>query len=454
MREIKAMAREFGVRVEGLLALGRRYDPFYVGSPADVRKAEWAGGVFEWVMEEWERYRELLRGRGFYVGDRPHLRGIHYLLMTGHPDPKRYDGEPYHGTHRDWESLLVCFVKGRILRKVPFGALEDRKHPEVVVNLVRGEDDEMDEVDAKLEETITADDVSFSISIPTHWLKVYQTPRKSIRKRIPVHLEIWSEKRRELIDQLAGRYFVNVQNSEGEQTYEPVYEMLKRAKEASRGRPIVVLYVSDYDPRGEMTMPVAVSRKIEWMLQNLDEFRDIPRVLLKKVMLTREQVEKLEIPPAPVKETEPMKGRWRTLKGEYVAEVDALVQLRPLEMVEILREEIERFIPSEVVEAIREYNKRVEEEVRRYNEEVDRAVSDAMRDTYDEVRGAINKALSEFEAEIEIDVSERFERLKEVIDGWEEPDWEIDWGDPDEWLFDSSRSYLEQMKYYRRIRGS
>jgi len=456
---IRKIAKELRVKIGDILALTPRYDPFNVGTKTDEKKAKWAEEVFEWVKENWREKREALLRLGITVGRKPHLRVIHYLLMTGHPNPRRYDGKPYLGTHRDWETLLECFVKARLRGYIHFGEIVDRKHPPIIVNLLRRED-----VNCILPESpivakeITEDDVivfipqfrdEYSLQIHKAYGEILEF-EKSIAKRIPVHIEIWSEKGRDIINEVARKYYVNVQNAVGEQTYEPVYSALKRAKEMSFGRPVVIFYVSDYDPRGELTMPIAVARKMEWMIRNLDEFKGM-NVKLKKIMLTRDQVIRYELPPAPVKETEPMKERWRKLKGEYVVEVDAIESLRPIEMVKILESEITRYVKPEIIKEIEEFNYKVRRAIDEYNAYVEDQVRKAYKELDEEVKKKAEPIFRGFKAKVRIDVSDKLKEVQELIDSWKEPEWEIDLND--DWLFDSTRNYMEQIEYYKKIRG-
>jgi len=252
------------------------------------------------------------------------------------------------------------------------------------------------------------------------------------------------------VNEIARGYFVNVQNAVGEQTYEPVYSLLKRAVEASGNRPIIIYYVSDYDPRGEMTMPIAVARKIEWMVKNLEEFKGL-NVKLKKILLTQDQVIQYNLPPAPVKETEAMKGRWESLRGNYVVELDAMEQLRPVEMVEIIKNEIERYIPSHIIDAIEAYNDKVSMAIQEYNKQIGDIVRQKFESIEESIEEKIREIFKDFRAQIIIDVSDPLEKLKSVIDEWEEPEWEVDLND--DWLFDSERQYLSQLKHYRKVRG-
>src|SRR5687768_969169 len=85
---IKALAKRRHVAVPALLVLAPKNDPFYAGSPAQERHAQWFAAV-------WERFG--------YTGGM-HLRRMHYQLVSQH-DPRKDDGLPYENTEGCWDYL-------------------------------------------------------------------------------------------------------------------------------------------------------------------------------------------------------------------------------------------------------------------------------------------------------------------------------------------------------------
>ena len=71
------------------------------------------------------------------------------------------------------------------------------------------------------------------------------------------------------------------------------------------GRPVRILYVSDFDPGG-MSMPVAVARKIEFYVRSHDETLDIQ---VRPVVLTEEQCIEYRLPRIPIKASEHRGGQ-------------------------------------------------------------------------------------------------------------------------------------------------
>lgn len=456
--ELKKVAKEQKVQIKDVLALTPTYDPFYMGSDADHRRAQWAKELYDWVIEKWDDRRLELMKIGIHVGSMPHARAIHYLLLTGHPNPIRWDGKRYKGSHIEWTNLQDCFKKAKLLGYISFGRIEDHKHPIVTTNLVRADDSEIErpEDEGILTRQVSFDDISYNFNIDfKDQLDIYIWEEwvKNIQKRIPVHLEIWTEKQRELVDAVAREYWVNVQNAVGQQTYENVYSLLKRAMEESEGRPLRIIYLSDFDPRGEMTMPVGVARIAEWMLTNLAEFEGLD-VKLRKVILTEEQVNRYSLPPAPVKTTESMKNRWEEMIGDSVCEIDSIETLFATDMVGILRDEFRRYIPDQQLRKFKRFENNYRNLVMDYNTLLEKRIAEMNEKANGIIRGKVKNVLKDFKFDINLDMSDKYQEILDMEEEFENEDteWEIDDGDVN-WLFDSNRGYGKQLQKYKEIRG-
>src|SRR5262245_17073262 len=79
---IKALAEQLGVPIPHLLALDRKNDPFFAGTPGHWEKARWFAAL-------WEQF-------DFPPG--VHLRRIHYHLVTQKPPVSMLDGSDYENT--------------------------------------------------------------------------------------------------------------------------------------------------------------------------------------------------------------------------------------------------------------------------------------------------------------------------------------------------------------------
>src|SRR5262249_51787751 len=83
-------------------------------------------------------------------------------------------------------------------------------------------------------------------------------------------LEIWVEKStlNDVVVPLGLELHVNIVTGVGDMSSTKCDEFVERARRS--GKPVRVLYVSDFDPQGE-NMPCGVARKIEFALRNLIE---------------------------------------------------------------------------------------------------------------------------------------------------------------------------------------
>src|SRR5262249_42167557 len=113
------------------------------------------------------------------------------------------------------------------------------------------------------------------------------------------HIEIWCEKTtsNDILEPLAEQYGCNLITGSGEISLTQCEKLVERAKES--GLPVIILYISDFDPGG-MSMPVAVARKIEFILRRDGLDLDIQ---LRPIALTCEQCLDYELPRTPIKET-------------------------------------------------------------------------------------------------------------------------------------------------------
>jgi hypothetical protein len=93
------MARRLGIprnSAKELIVLARKNDPFYKGTPAHIRDAEWFASL-------WERF-------GYH---RVHRRRVHYNLVS--QKLEFADGTPYENTERCWCRLCEATAAARIV---------------------------------------------------------------------------------------------------------------------------------------------------------------------------------------------------------------------------------------------------------------------------------------------------------------------------------------------------
>ncbi len=161
----------------------------------------------------------------------------------------------------------------------------------------------------------------------------------------PYHLELWCEKTtvNDILEPLAHRYSLNVITGSGELSHTACVNVVERSEES--GRPVRILYVSDFDPAGA-SMPVAVARKIEHRLY-LKELYHLD-IQVRPIVLTHDQCIEYRLPRTPIKETERRAAAFEARYGEGATELDALEALRPGELQRILETEIERYSDADL----------------------------------------------------------------------------------------------------------
>lgn len=240
---------------------------------------------------------------------------------------------------------------------------------------------------------------------------------------------------------LSEQYEINVTCCVGEISVTRSYEIVQRAK--ASGRPCRILYLSDFDPAGA-SMPVACARKIEFFVRKENLDLDIQ---LRPIVLTHEQCEDYELPRTPLKDTETRAGRFEARYGAGATELDALEALHPGELHNILTEEIDRYYDTDLEEEINDIASGIDDEVDAVNDTIyDRYVAqiEALEDDYavleqrrralwQEMMGALNNEAPD------IDDTE-----------WPDP---CDGDEEDDPMYDSSRSYIDQVDRFKHHQG-
>jgi hypothetical protein len=416
--DLKALAERLGRPLYTLRAQDAKTDPFLAGMPARRRDAEW-------FAEVWNRVGGK---RGF------HLRRLHYRVLSQDPPILMPDGTPYINTVRCVATLYNGGRDARHLGLIDSDDLVDRKNPPPTIFMREGESGEIqchgglgELAEPKLE-------IPRLVLAPPITAQAYQ-------------VEIWCEKStmNDVLMPLGERYGVNVVTGTGEISETRCNELVQRAEESDR--PVRILYASDFDPAGD-SMPVAAARKIEYALYRLQRY-DLD-IQVRPVVLTHDQCVEYRLPRIPIKD-EARAQRFEERFGEGATELDALEALHPGELERILVREIERYHDTTLDERVDEVADAVDEDLAEVNEHV--------RETHAE-------EIAELEREREAVVAaiEAFKRKAEPIlraieqdleDGAPDVDLDYDWPEPDEGdedddpLFDSTRTYLEQIDRYK-----
>jgi hypothetical protein len=423
---IKLLAQELGRPARTLIALAPQNDPFYI-TPGRLAAAQWFTKI-------WKR---------LLLGTVAHIRRVHYVLVSQKRPPLNVYGKPYRNTDDNWSDLLKASRDARLLGLVSASAFVDRRNDEPLIYLPNNAEQAwLCTLGRKPSVEIA------SIEMPD-LPALYLHPPTILQR---YHIEIWCEKTtvNDVLEPLARQNGCNLITGSGELSLTACELVVERA--IASGRPVIILYISDFDPAG-MSMPVAVARKIEHRLRR--EKLDL-NIQLRPIALTHEQCIEYRLPRTPLKETERRAARFQERFGEGATELDALEALHPGELRRIVETEIARYYDYDLDRTVEATTADIKAELERLNQR-----------THARHRGEIRRLRSEWGS-----IAKDYERQ---IAAWREradPVWqaiaqqleadspdlnEIDWPEPAEGdedpnpLFDSTRDYVEQIDRYKRF---
>lgn len=395
-RSIKRLAKKVGCRVTDLLALAPQNDPFYAGTPTDKAQANWFADV-------WQR-------AGYSTA--VHLRRVHYWCVSQQA-LKLHNGLPYQNTDKCWNYLLQASKMARYLHLIRIEDIVDNKNPAPHVYA----DYWFDDIGYRIE---TPD-----LNDPTVYLHGLHLPDVQ-----PYHLEVWCEKStmNDVLLPICEAYGANLLTFEGEVSTTACCHDIVQRIQSSNGKPCRVWYISDFDPAGN-NMPVAMSRKVEWKLQEYDF-----DVRIQSLVLTPQQVRQYQLPRTPIKATEKRAASFENAFGSGAVELDALEALYPGTLADIVRQAISPYFSTSAAQELRQKQQALQQVIRteiktitaKYQSEIE-----AVRQMLDEI------------AAIDIDPTPY------AVDTYNPHMPE----DSNAWLFDSERDYLGQLEYYKHHKG-
>lgn len=393
--DIKAMAKDEGCRVPDLLALAPKNDPFYCGTPSDLEQGMWFADIWE--------------DAGYTSG--VHLRRVHYWTISQRDGVKMPNGEKYENTEKCWDYLVQASKCARYLGYVDIADIADKKSPTPHVN-----------APYNLEYV----DPIFQVDIPNLDAPTVRVGGITDLKAQPYHLEVWCEKSTmdDVLDPVCRQYNANLVTFEGEVSITACYALIQRIK-ASWDKPTRIWYISDFDPAGN-SMPVAMSRKVEYMLGKYDMDVD---VRVKPLVLTAQQIKKYKLPRIPIKDSEKRAASFEAAFGAGAVELDALEALHSGTLGNILRSELRKY----------------------YNTDARDDAMNARSELASRVRKEVTAIVEKYQTQIDA-VRQMGEDLKAIqVDS---RPYAVTRYDPhveetDDWLFNSSRKYLIQIAYYK-----
>ncbi len=445
--DVKALSKSTKINVPDLLAMSCLNDPVYI-MPAQAVTGKWFADL-------WDR---------FNLPNGVHLRRIHYKLVSQADPVLMPNGKPYENTDPCWQFLGAASKAARCLEMVPATSFIDARNPDAVLFRDYGEQVpttlnmaevcwDLPEIKADLAEDLDG------WEFPTMELSGLEPDDYDH----PFHLELITEKSTmdDVLVPLCEEMRVNYAPMSGFASITGIIGLLHRVK--ASGKPGAVLYVSDFDPAGSH-MPVAVSRQIEFWRPVYCPGID---VVLNPVILTLEQVNRYNLPPIPIKETDKRQNNFKERYGvEGATELDALEALHPGELAKIFRKAVRPYLDSDchnrVILERRRFRREVNED---WNESsIFQSYSlDRLKDQIASVVGRFKDDLEVLRQEMEDELrplkDERDSLLQEIKNSFDVfaeaytiPDRPVSpLGLPDEFngLFDSRRDYLDQIGFYK-----
>jgi hypothetical protein len=426
---IKQLAKEMGCKVTDLIPLAPQNDPFYTGTPTDWALAQWFAGL-------WQQ---------FGYQDKVHIRRVHYQIVSQRTPVLLPNGKPYENTSECWDMLNMASKAARYLQLVDPAAFSDRRNDDPVICAPSSSSSPSLRVYGNLWQS--------ALELPDFpELPEYSTSGFEGDQRY--HIEVWCEKStmNDVLVPLCRRYRANLQTGSGELSITATLALAERLRYADK--PARIFYVSDFDPAGQ-SMPVAVSRKLEYFIRRADLAMDV-RVF--PVVLTLDQVQYYQLPRTPIKETERRRQGFELRHGEGAVELDALEALYPGELEAVLSQYVECYYDTSLDERV---------------EEVERLLQDRLASLREHVLAPFQvdvQALQEEYAQLQGEFAGRMqgygERLTHI---WQAMRQEMALAAPrlggsalpeaaiaeeiGEGLYDSTRDYIEQIDAYKQFQG-
>ncbi len=317
-----------GGSVVDYLAQSQENDPYYVGKPGEWVYARWLERVFPQLG-----YTKPV-----------HIRAVHYAIrrVTTYTFPVMNNTahvikELSYNAHLDqaWEFLQQAVAAARYLKVLPWEAIADHRNPPpkgyvrvdeptadvsvLEVGVVPGEEIAAQGPIAVLPYVPAMPSLPFEASLPLEsrhlrasanlpaaptlhgqWLPRYALDAYQGAQRYAV--EVWCEKSTmdDVLLPWCEAHNAQLVTSEGEMTITQAHRAVQRI--IRRGKPTVILYVSDFDFKGQQ-MPVSMARKVQWFR---DDARrngtEPPEIVLVTAALTGEQVKRFRLLDEPIPE--------------------------------------------------------------------------------------------------------------------------------------------------------
>jgi hypothetical protein len=406
---IRTFGKKNKVPVRDLMALGLDADPFYV-NPVRIRKAEW--------------FTEIIQKHFSGIGS-IHTRRVHYRIQNNPqwniktPDisdliVQKNMGKnwnvPYQNIEDHWDILQMAAKDARLLGLIPYEQIVDMRNKEAEVNAVYTFNDELNfQIHANTEVDVKC------------WPSFEEYDRKNHRY---YHCELLIEKAtmNDVLIPICQKYGINLSIGTGQMSLTRIYELMVRSIQSKR--PVRIFYVSDFDNAGQF-MVVQVARYIQFWLNKWNMDYDIT---LEPIVLTKEQVEKYQLPKSP--------------DNAESTELDALEALHPGELGSIIESWLSKFVDLGLEE-------KIDDEISEWEED-QREALDSLQEKFDGRVQALRLQAEALTDEIVEHINahpEAFDDPPELTEASPSPEDEYV-----DWFFDGMREYLTQNKYYQDFR--
>lgn len=442
---LKDTAKAAGTSARALMVLDATNDPFNVGQPAHLVRAQW-------VAELHRRHPAAAT----------HLRRLHYRALSD-PTPKP-DGSVYLNTDPDWKWLQDGAKKGRHLGLIDQADIVDKRSSQWRWNDspdVRGRSwyrpDPLSDVRAWLRLPDLADaDLSGALDIDV------ASPAASPRYRYDdvgdVRIGVVVEKSTidDVMVPLCDSLHLDYLAATGFVSHTRIAEWLQH----DTSRPARLLYVSDFDPAGDK-MPQAFARQLEFLLWRFDIDLD---VALHPLALTFDQVRHYDLPTVPLSltdaKTAAVAGKRRNFMTRYdvpgAVELDALVATHPGAMETLVRDAVtdlrDETWPRRLLDAEMAAFRMVDAVWQRHREHIDSLTDDVAQ----RVQVAWDTFVTAVESVDVTDLTAAVAALNADVAALELPPRPEPQREDREhhWMFRSDRPYMEQLNWYTSRHGS
>lgn len=452
-------AQKMRCKVDDLIVLAKDNDPFFIGTDTHLKMAEWYSKI----------YVEMDKNK-------TNPRSIHYFAYA--KQMPKWDGAQYLNTDNNSKYVGNASKYARYLGLVSYESVTDVKNPDPIINREYGNSriyfpySNTIGFDFERGTEVDFDDWVESLSNSAAALVKSEISNSDLQ---PYHIEVFIEKEdmNDVLQPICYENDINLQAFKGEGSLSAASLFVDRIKGISKK--VRIFYISDFDPKG-LSMPIGFARKVEKRVSDLGIQE---KIKIKQLALTKKQVIKYELPRVPIKDTDLCKKNFEEKNGEGAAELDAIEAIHKGLLREIIEHAIKPYIDTEIggraenkVDEVKQqihslvHNKFNRDELKAHVNTFNELLRerDAIREPYQDRIEAVKQQISQIEDEMKNATSESSIKIEKQRDLVKQRMPNIDLSCIDmslplstlevsendaDWLYDSGRDYLTQLKHYR-----